>query len=864
MDTLLGMGFTPAQCTKALAESGDNAEFAANYIMMNLDQPESFWVAAPEPPEPEGAPDDAGEYADVLKPFLDKVKVASRTDKVFKEECVYSCARPTSAAGLFVGLETFVGVGEAMLAHHCARTGESVFVNITRRRKAPEEQGEEAAKNIQDAIARKAKEETVDYDETLTLMILTNAANCAERVVVPLDGQPLLPGKVQRSLDSILNANDAGLVADLGDWKPDIRESKYAAGLQQVDTHGVVKSCNPADWKCDITGQTTGSGEGQTESLWLNLSDGFIGGGRRNWDGSGGNNTALDHYAEMKTQGKEYPLAVKLGTITADGDGAIGDVFSYAADEDDMVLDPNLKQHLAHWGIDAAALSKTEKTMAEMELELNQKYEWGRILEDGKELEPVFGPGLTGLINMGNTCYMNSIMQLLLSVKPFEDAYGSSDELVLSSASPTTDLRCQLTKVVRAMMSGNHSAPLPEVGEPDEVGVRPKLLKMLMGEGHDEFSSSRQQDAIEYLYHVFQKLERAEKAAGSGHHLDGAVEYLVQDRLECMASHKVKYNTNKQDRRKVFSLEIPMHLAKNQVEFEAYTARCEAHKQAGTKNEETPVVRQVDFEDMLKFNQEPEVLQDWGESGLQKSTSFATFPPYLLVHVKREVFDPSTQSAIKLDVNVPLPSEIDLTGYRGTGIQAGEVEMEDSQAAAPPPPCDEDVVNQLAVMGFPEAACRKAVIKTSNAGVEPAMEWLMAHMEDPDFAEPIKPPSASGDATVDEEAVNMLMAMGFERPKCVKALRETNGDQERAVEWMFSHPDDTGCDEAPASVEPQDGDGKYELLGFVSHVGKNTNCGHYVAHIKKDGRWVFFNDEKVVLSQEPPVDCGYLYLYRRV
>ena len=108
-----------------------------------------------------------------------------------------------------------------------------------------------------------------------------------------------------------------------------------------------------------------------------------------------------------------------------------------------------------------------------------------------------------------------------------------------------------------------------------------------------------------------------------------------------------------------------MHLAKNQVEFEAYTARCEAHKQAGTKNEETPVVRQVDFQDMLGFNHEAEVLPEWGDAGLRKSTRFATFPPYLLVHVKREVFDPSTNSAIKLDVNVPMPSEIDVTAYRG-------------------------------------------------------------------------------------------------------------------------------------------------------------------------------------------------------
>lgn len=43
----------------------------------------------------------------------------------------------------------------------------------------------------------------------------------------------------------------------------------------------------------------------------------------------------------------------------------------------------------------------------------------------------------------------------------------------------------------------------------------------------------------------------------------------------------------------------------------------------------------------------------------------------------------------------------------------------------------------------------------------------------------------------------------------------------------------------------QDGPGRYTLLGFISHMGASTAAGHYVAHIRKDGRWVIFNDEKV-------------------
>jgi ubiquitin carboxyl-terminal hydrolase 5/13 len=61
-----------------------------------------------------------------------------------------------------------------------------------------------------------------------------------------------------------------------------------------------------------------------------------------------------------------------------------------------------------------------------------------------------------------------------------------------------------------------------------------------------------------------------------------------------------------------------------------------------------------------------------------------------------------------------------------------------------------------------------------------------------------------------------------------------------------------------------DGAAQYELLGLVSHMGSNTACGHYVCHIKKEGRWVLYNDEKVAESQKPPKDLGYLYFYRRV
>ena len=198
-----------------------------------------------------------------------------------------------------------------------------------------------------------------------------------------------------------------------------INVSKYAQDLplDESITSGakhVVDITDSSQWRCEESGLT--------EGLWLNLSDGHIGSGRRessscpsssllpfpflspsfflpfsflppfllfhpcpltssadsfslslflsfpagNWDGSGGTGAAKTHYEQLlRDTGKNYPLVVKLGTITPDGKG---DVYSYAADEDDAVLNPQLKNHLIRLGIDVNILKKTEKSTAELQV----------------------------------------------------------------------------------------------------------------------------------------------------------------------------------------------------------------------------------------------------------------------------------------------------------------------------------------------------------------------------------------------------------------------------------------------------------------------------------------------------------------
>lgn len=66
-----------------------------------------------------------------------------------------------------------------------------------------------------------------------------------------------------------------------------------------------------------------------------------------------------------------------------------------------------------------------------------------------------------------------------------------------------------------------------------------------------------------------------------------------------------------------------------------------------------------------------------------------------------------------------------------------------------------------------------------------------------------------------------------------------------------------------SNIQVDSSAGKYSLLAIISHIGKNTDHGHYVCHIKKNGIWALFNDEKVAQSKVPPLEHGYMYLYAR-
>ncbi|XP_954414.1 ubiquitin carboxyl-terminal hydrolase (UBP14) [Theileria annulata] len=424
---------------------------------------------------------------------------------VHKTECLYSIDNEYSVNGIYVNLLTYQSFGKEMLKFDPIYPN-CIYLNITKRLIPYKEEENEVNTNEEstheEGVVFKEKK---SYDESVEY-----------KVYSPQLGSIALDqtfGQLLNICNSIIGhagyefKNNELSFSDILQVKDYTIESKHSKDLYQVEN---PKQINYENVKCEKCNSTT--------NLWLNLSDGYVGCGRKNYNSGGCQDgtegAAILHYQET---GSKYHLAVKIGTITPTS----ADVYSYSQDEDNLVIDPLLEKHLKHFGINMNDLKKTEKTLLQLEIEDNKNYNW-LTDTDGSSLIHL-EPRLIGILNLGNNCYLNSVLQLLNNVNEmnaffinyykvnFENRFENVNLFLLQYAKICTCInttvfinKCNYIlehyKKLKLAESNNSSdEDVSDILTHNCFYINPNLFKYTLGMNSNVFNNNEQQDAEEFL-----------------------------------------------------------------------------------------------------------------------------------------------------------------------------------------------------------------------------------------------------------------------------------------------------------------------------------------------------------------------------
>ncbi|XP_074862762.1 ubiquitin carboxyl-terminal hydrolase 8 isoform X2 [Carettochelys insculpta] len=278
-----------------------------------------------------------------------------------------------------------------------------------------------------------------------------------------------------------------------------------------------------------------------------------------------------------------------------------------------------------------------------------------------RNLNPVFGgsgPALTGLRNLGNTCYMNSILQCLCNAPLLADYFNRNlyqeDINRLNLLGHKGEVAEEFGIIMKALWTGQYRY------------ISPKDFKITIGKINEQFAGYSQQDSQELLLFLMDGLhEDLNKADNRKRYKEENNDHLDDFKAAELAWHKHK------------QLNESIIVALFQGQFKSTVQCLTCYKKSRTFEAfmylSLPLAStsKCTLQECLRLFSKEEKLTDNNRFYCShckmrrdslKKIEIWKLPPVLLVHLKRFSYDGRWKQKLQTSVDFPLES-LDLSQY---------------------------------------------------------------------------------------------------------------------------------------------------------------------------------------------------------